>query len=77
MIELDLDKEDCENAAEFIELEFFNHIYTELEIGDLDNIGYVKSIIRAMEALYKAAGREPSGVSYTPEPTIDTGKDFR
>ena len=77
MIELDIEKDDCENAAEFIVAEFFNHIYLELQSGELDNVGYIRSLIRAMDALYKAAGKEPLGISYVPEPTIDSGKDSR
>lgn len=64
---LDLDKDDCENVAEFIEEEFFNHMYNLMRAGDLDNVGYIRSIIRAMDALYKAAGKELSGLSYMPE----------
>ena len=75
MIELDIEKDDCENAAEFIESEFFNHIYLELQSGELDNVGYIRSLIRAMDALYKAAGKVPLGISYVPE--MDTGTDSR
>ena len=67
MIELDLGLDDCENAAEFIEEEFFNRLYNLMRAGELDNVGYVRSLIRAMDALYKAAGKEPSGLSYPPE----------
>jgi hypothetical protein len=48
-----------------------------LQSGELDNVGYIRSLIRAMDALYKAAGKEPLGISYVPEPTIDSGKDSR
>lgn len=75
--ELDLGLDDCLNVAEFIEEEFFNRLYNLMRAGELDNVGYVRSLIRAMDALYKAAGKEPLGISYVPEPTIDSGKDFR
>ena len=64
---LDLGLDDCENVADFIENEFFTHMYHLLLAGDLDNVGYVRSLIRAMDALYKAAGKEPLGISYAPE----------
>ena len=67
MIELDLGLDDCENVAEFMEEEFFTHLYNLMRAGELDNVGYVRSLIRAMDALYKAAGKEPSGLSYPPE----------
>ncbi len=66
-VRLDLGLDDCENVADFIESEFFNHMYHLLLAGDLDNVGYVRSLIRAMDALYKAAGKEPLGISYAPE----------
>ena len=66
-VELDLGLDDCENVAEFVEEEFFNHLYNLMRAGELDNVGYVRSLIRAMDALYKAAGKEPSGLSYPPE----------
>ena len=66
-VELDLGLDDCLNAAEFIEEEFFNRLYNLMRAGELDNVGYVRSLIRAMDALYKAAGKEPSGLSYPPE----------
>ena len=67
MIEIDICVDDCLNVAEFIEEEFFNRLYNLMRAGELDNVGYVRSLIRAMDALYKAAGKEPSGLSYTPE----------
>lgn len=66
-VRLDLGLDDCENVADFIENEFFTHMYHLLLAGDLDNVGYIRSLIRAMDALYKAAGKEPSGLSYSPE----------
>ena len=66
-VKLDLGLDDCENVAEFVEEEFFNHLYNLMRAGELDNVGYVRSLIRAMDALYKAAGKEPSGLSYPPE----------
>jgi hypothetical protein len=66
-MQINLSRDDCLNAAEFIEEEFFNRLYNLMRAGELDNVGYVRSLIRAMDALYKAAGKEPSGLSYPPE----------
>jgi len=53
-----LDKDDCKNVAEFLEWEFFAHLKNLLDVDDLDNIGYLRSLIRAMDELFRAAGEE-------------------
>ena len=55
MVTLNLDKEDCKNAAEMIELYLplaFKDFY---EAGEFDNIEYVRSMLRAYDELKKAA----------------------
>lgn len=52
-MQINLDRDDCKNAAEFIEWEFFNHLKNLLDVGDIDNIDYLRSLIHAMDELYK------------------------
>jgi len=46
MIELNLDKEDCKNLADFIDEAFFSIIR---ENEDIDNIEWVRSILNAYD----------------------------
>ena len=58
-VHLKLDPSDCKNAAEFIEWEFFNHLKNLLDVGDLDNIDYLRSLIRVLDEMERA-GKEES-----------------
>lgn len=52
MIELNLDKCDAENAADFIEYYFFQNIRDD---EDIDNIDYVRSLLRCLDELRAAS----------------------
>ena len=52
MIELNLDKGDAENAADFIECYFFHNIR---EDEDIDNIEYVRSLLKCLDELRAAS----------------------
>ena len=55
MVTLNLDKEDCRNAAELIDIYLplaFKDFY---EAGEFDNIEYVRSMLRVYDELKKAA----------------------
>lgn len=53
MITLNLEREDCRNAAELMETYFFDMIR---DAEDLDNIDYVRSLIKCIDELNNAAG---------------------
>ena len=58
MVTLNLDKEDCKNAAEMIDIylpEAFKDFY---EAGDFDNLEYVRSMLRVYDELTAAAKGE-------------------
>lgn len=59
MITLDLEKSDARNAADMVEMYFFKNIQDLLEIGELDNIEYLRSMIKVYDELNKAAEGEP------------------
>lgn len=59
MITLDLKKSDARNAADMVEMYFFKNIQDLLEIGELDNIEYLRSMIKVYDELNKAAEGEP------------------
>ncbi len=55
MVTLNLDKADCKNAAEMIEIYLplaFKDFY---EAGEFDNIEYVRSMLRIYDELKNAA----------------------
>ena len=51
MITLNIDKADAENAANFIECYFFQNIRDD---EDIDNIEYVRSLLRCLDELNAA-----------------------
>ncbi len=51
MIQLDMTIADAKNAADMIEFYFFQNIRDD---EDMNNIDYVRSILRAMDALRDA-----------------------
>ena len=53
MIELNLDKTDCENVVDFIECYFFQNIRDD---DSIDNIDYVRSLLKCLDEL-KAASK--------------------
>lgn len=58
MVTLNLDKADCKNAAEMIDIYLplaFKDFY---EAGEFDNIEYVRSMLRVYDELKKAAEEE-------------------
>lgn len=48
MLELNIDKEDAKNLADFIETYFFQNIRDDT---DMDNIEYVRSLLRCLDEL--------------------------
>lgn len=55
MITLNLDKADCKNAAEMIEIYLPMAFKDFYEAGEFDNIEYVRSMLRVYDELNKAA----------------------
>jgi len=55
MIELNLDKADCKNVAELIELYLPQACKDFYEAGEFDNIDYLRSMIHAFDEMKKAA----------------------
>lgn len=58
MITLDLDKEDCRNAAELIETYLPMAFKDFYEAGEFDNIEYVRSMLCVYDELKRAAEEE-------------------
>ena len=55
MVTLNLDKADCKNAAEMIEIYLPMAFKDFYEAGEFDNIEYVRSMLRVYDELKKAA----------------------
>lgn len=55
MITLDLDRDDCKNAAELIEIYLPQACKDFYDAGEFDNIDWLRSMIRAMDELKRAA----------------------
>lgn len=55
MITLDIDKQDCKNAAELIEIYLPMALHDFYEAGGFDNLEYVRSMLRVFDELSKAA----------------------
>lgn len=55
MVTLDLDKDDCRNAAELIDIYLPQAFKDFYEAGEFDNIEYVRSMLRVYDELKKAA----------------------
>lgn len=58
MITLDIEKSDCKNAGEMIEMYFFQNIKDLLDMEELDNIEYLRSMIKVLDELQKASKGE-------------------
>jgi hypothetical protein len=55
MVTLNLDKADCKNAAELIELYLPMALKDFYDAGEFDNIGYVRSMLRVFDEMKRAA----------------------
>ena len=55
MVTLNLEPEDCKNAAELIETYWPLALKDYYEIGELDNIEYIRSMLRVYDELNRAA----------------------
>lgn len=55
MVTLNLDKADCKNAAELIDIYLPMAVKDFYEAGEFDNIEYVRSMLRVYDELKKAA----------------------
>lgn len=55
MVTLNIDKDDCKNVAELIELYLPQFLHDAVETGDFDNIDYLRSMVRAYDAITEAA----------------------
>ena len=55
MVTLNLDKADCKNAAEMIDIYLPMAVKDFYEAGEFDNIEYVRSMLRVYDELKKAA----------------------
>lgn len=52
MLELNIEKDDAENLAEFIEVYFFQNIRDD---EDMDNIEYIRSLLRCLDELERVS----------------------
>ena len=52
MIELNIEKEDAKNLAEFIEIYFFQNIRDD---EDMDNIEYIRGLLRCLDELKRVS----------------------
>lgn len=57
MVTLNIDKADCKNLAELLELYIPQALHDYYESGELDNIEYIRSLLNSYDAL-KEAGEE-------------------
>ena len=55
MITLDIDKEDCGNIAEFLEIYLPQGFRDFYDSGEFDNLEYVRSMMKAYDELKRAA----------------------
>ena len=55
MVTLNLNKDDCKNAAELIEIYLPQACHDFYEAGEFDNIEWMRSMIAAMDELKRAA----------------------
>ena len=58
MVTLNLDAEDCKNAAELIDIYLPLALKDFYEAGEFDNLEYVRSMLRVYDEMKKAAGEE-------------------
>lgn len=52
MVMLNIDKKDCKNIAEFLELYFFQNIRDD---DEMDNIEYIRSLLNSIDELKRVA----------------------
>ena len=52
MLELNIEKEDARNLAEFIEIYFFQNIRDN---EDMDNIEYIRGLLRCLDELHRVS----------------------
>ena len=52
MIQLNVDKKDCKNAAELMEMYFFQNIRDDEE---MDNIEYIRSLLNMIDELKRVS----------------------
>lgn len=57
-VELDLEPGDLRNIVEFFEDQFFEHLKFLLDEGELDNIDYLRSMLRIYDQLRAAQAEE-------------------
>ena len=57
-VELDLEPGDLRNIVELFEDQFFEHLKFLLDEGDLDNIEYLRSMLRIYDQLCAAQAKE-------------------
>lgn len=58
MITLKLGRADIENLIEFFDLSFFDHLKKLLDADELDNMGYLASMVRVYDELNRAKDAE-------------------
>lgn len=52
MVTLNLEKEDCRNIADFLELYFFQNIRDD---EDMDNLDYIRSLLLCIDELKRVS----------------------
>lgn len=55
MVTLNIDKDDCKNAAELIDIYLPLALKDFYEAGEFDNIEYVRSMLRVFDELSRVA----------------------
>lgn len=55
MVTLNIDKDDCKNAAELIYIYLPLALKDFYEAGEFDNLGYVRSMLRVFDELSRVA----------------------
>lgn len=61
LVELNLDPGDLQNLIELFEYQLFDHLKFLLEEGELDNIGYLRSMVHIYDELRAVQAEEGSG----------------
>ena len=56
MVTLNLDKDDCQNAVEMIEIMMPEYLKTLIKMNELDNLEYLRSMLKVHDEL-DAAGK--------------------
>lgn len=76
MIFLNLDQDDCSNLSEFAEIYIFNYFKDLFDQDEIDNRGFIKSIMQCLDELEAASKGLRNISSYTPLLEDEETKDL-